>query len=81
MRYNSEAPYELMESDAIPRDNLDRLKNFARFWELLINRRLFDMRDAPVFDRFLALSDSLFERFGRNWGIPKHELLQAAARG
>jgi hypothetical protein len=30
-------------------------------------------REFP-FDRFMALSDSLLARFGRNWGIAKEEL-------
>jgi hypothetical protein len=77
MRYNPAPPYELMESAAIPARDLDRLKNFARFWELIINRGLWSPSQTLVFDLFLALSDSLFARFGRNWGIPKNELLEA----
>jgi radical SAM superfamily enzyme YgiQ (UPF0313 family) len=74
MKFNSLPPYEVIETSDIPASGLDRIKNFARFWELIVNRGLLDIGPSPVFDRFLALSDSLFARFGRNWGIAKDEL-------
>ena len=77
MRYNPSPPYELVESAAIPAHEMDRIKNFARFWELIVNRGLADIGAAPVFDRFMALSDSLLARFGRNWGLAKNDLLEA----
>jgi radical SAM superfamily enzyme YgiQ (UPF0313 family) len=84
MRYSPEPPYEALETSALGRADLDRLKNFARFWELIVNRGAFPDRGPalfppgePVFDRFLALSDSLLSRFGRNWGISRDELREA----
>jgi len=81
MCYNLSPPYEVMETAAMPTGDIDRLKNFARFWELIVNRGLIDIRqycgDSSVFDRFMALSDYLFTRFGRNWGIDKKELREA----
>jgi hypothetical protein len=74
-------PYELIESAAIPESDLNRIKNFARFWELIVNRRLLDIGPAPVFDRFMLLSDSLLAHFGRNWGIAKDELAGAYSLG
>jgi len=76
MRYSPSPPYELMESASLPAGELGRIKNFARFWELVVNRGLIDIGTAPVFDRFMALSDSLLARFGRNWGIPKNDLVE-----
>jgi len=82
MYYNPLPPYEVIETAAMPAAALDRLKNFARFWELIVNRGLIDIRqfcgDSPVFDRFMALSDLLLARFGRNWGIDRQELYEAA---
>ena len=77
MCYNPEPPYEVMETSVISRCDLDRLKHYARFWELLVNRRLITMGGSMVFDRFMALSDSLYAHFGRSWGIPKNELIEA----
>ena len=75
MRFNPLPPYELIKTSDIPAYSLDRIKNFARFWELIVNRGLLDIGPSPVFDRFLMLSDSLLARFGRNWGIAKDDLL------
>jgi radical SAM superfamily enzyme YgiQ (UPF0313 family) len=81
MRFKAEPPYEILESAAIPEQDLDRIKNFARFWELIVNRRIFEDNmdelfppQTPVFAPFMALSDRLLERFGRNWGIDRREL-------
>jgi hypothetical protein len=87
MRYNPSPPYEVLETAALPAHDLDRIKNFARFWELVVNRNLVNWRQfwptarpsarPAAFWQFMALSDSLLERFGRNWGIDKTELRQA----
>jgi radical SAM superfamily enzyme YgiQ (UPF0313 family) len=81
LRWSPEPPYEVLETAALPAAELDRIKNFARFWELIVNRgafrdlgpRLFP-KGKPVFRSFLELSDRLLVRFGRNWGIDRREL-------
>jgi hypothetical protein len=75
-------PYEALSTAALPRADLDRIKNFARFWELLVNRRPFPELPIappgkPVFGRFMDLSGRLLARFGRNWGIDRRELRAA----
>ena len=87
MVYAPDPPYEVQETAALPRPDLDRIRNFARFWELIVNRGAFDdMLPAllppgkPAFRRFLALSDRLLERFGRNWGIDQRELREQLNR-
>jgi len=78
MRYNPLPPYEVLETSAMSASEIARIKNFARFWELIVNRGLINyMGSKPVFTHFLNLSDSLFARFDRNWGIDRNELLQA----
>ena len=77
MRYNPLPPYEIEETSAMSAGNIQRIKNFARFWELIVNRGLINHKTKITFDDFLALSDSLFARFGRNWGIDKKALLEA----
>ena len=42
MRYNPSPPYEALETAALSTRDLDRIKNFARFWELMVNRGLVD---------------------------------------
>ncbi|MDR1654651.1 MAG: B12-binding domain-containing radical SAM protein, partial [Treponema sp.] len=41
MRFRAEAPYEAVSTAALPEIELDAIKNFARFWELIINRKPF----------------------------------------
>ncbi|MDR2482347.1 MAG: B12-binding domain-containing radical SAM protein [Treponema sp.] len=84
MRYDPAPPYEVQETAALPAPELARIKNAARFWELIMNRGNFSAITAalfpvgqPVFRRFMALADSLLARFGRNWGIDRKDL-QAA---
>jgi hypothetical protein len=82
MHYNSAPPYEIIETAAISSHDLDRIKNFARFWQLIVDRglwspsQLLGIGPAPAFDNFLALSDSLLAHFGRNWGIDKNEIVE-----
>jgi len=77
MVFNLVAPYEILENSSICASNMDRIKNFARFWELIINRGLWKFHgSSPVFDQFINLSDLLFIHFGRNWGIDKFTLFE-----
>ena len=81
MRYSVLPPYEIEETSAISAFDLKRIKNFARFWELIVNRNLVPQanffKTNSIFDDFLKLSDFLFDRFGKNWGISRDELLKA----
>jgi radical SAM superfamily enzyme YgiQ (UPF0313 family) len=84
MVYAPDPPYEVQETAALSRQDLDRLKNFARFWELIVHRGAFEdlvpsllPEGEPVFHRFLALSDRLLAHFGRNWGIDRQDLRAA----
>jgi radical SAM superfamily enzyme YgiQ (UPF0313 family) len=81
MKYSNTPPYEVIETGALSAAELGRIKNFARFWELIVNRAPFPDLIAillpagnPIFDRFMDLSDKLLEHFGRNWGINREEL-------
>jgi len=75
MHYNSLPPYEIEETSSISAKELFRIKNFARFWEIIINRGLIKVScKGPVFKKFMAFSDELLAYFGRNWGINKSDL-------
>jgi radical SAM superfamily enzyme YgiQ (UPF0313 family) len=84
MSYSAEPPYEVISTSTLSREELDRLKNFARFWELIVNRGHFPSYvdrffppDQLVFDSFMKLADILRARFGRDWGIARNELREA----
>jgi radical SAM superfamily enzyme YgiQ (UPF0313 family) len=86
MRYSTEPPYEVIETGSLPAAELERIKNFARFWELIVNRNPFpDLilklfpPGKPVFNQFMELSEKLLEHFGRNWGIEQKEIRSCLA--
>ena len=81
MLYAAEPPYEVIATGALHKPELDRIKNFARFWELIVNRNPFPEilpvllpSGEPAFEKFMMLSDELLEKLGRNWGIDREEL-------
>ena len=78
MRYNPLPPYEVEETLNISAVDLGRIKNFARFWELIVNRGLLTMTKKPIFEKFMTLSDNLFAYFGKNWGIDREKLKNKA---
>ncbi|MDR2759935.1 MAG: radical SAM protein, partial [Spirochaetaceae bacterium] len=41
MVYAPDPPYEVLSTAALPGPDLDRIKNLARFWELIVNRGAF----------------------------------------
>ena len=84
VQYNKNPPYEVIETDCLPVQDMEKIKNFARFWETIVNRGAFPLQlpllvppGMAVFKRFMELSQKLFERFGKNFGIPKQELENA----
>ncbi len=84
MRYSPDPPYEVIASAAMDEAGLGALKNFARFWELVVNRGHFDdlvprllPEGGTAFGRFLGIANALVGRFGRNWGIDRKELRAA----
>jgi radical SAM superfamily enzyme YgiQ (UPF0313 family) len=84
MQYSSAPPYDVIQTNTISKEEMDRMKNFARFWELIVNRGHFDdlgekifPENKPIFHQFMNLSDWLLEKFGKNWGIDRKHLRDA----
>jgi hypothetical protein len=77
----SEAPpYEVLQTNALPFGELQRLQRFARYWDLVANSgnwpatvRLL-LGGASAFGSFLAFSDWLFATAQATHGIAKHRL-------
>ena len=76
MHFAQSPPYEIIENNEICAADMKRIKNFARFWEILVNRGMIVLQNKPIFDSFMKISDELYAYFGKNWGIDKHELLE-----
>jgi radical SAM superfamily enzyme YgiQ (UPF0313 family) len=76
MVYNPDPPYEILQTALIDFATMQRLRRFARYWDLVGNSGNFVettpliwSRTASPFDGFMRWSDWLFERVGRQHGI------------
>jgi hypothetical protein len=82
LRFDSQPPYAVCETDRLDAATLQRLVHFSRYWDLVGNSGRF-ARTRPLllgdrpFARFLDWSDWLFERLGRAHGIPIETLYEA----
>lgn len=82
MIYSPRAPYEVLQTGAISFDEMQAMKRFARFWNTLSNSGHYRdtlrvlMGESP-FGSFYALSEALWQRFGRSWGIASRRLVVA----
>ena len=87
MVYSPTAPYEVLQTKQIDFATMQRLRRFARYWDLVANSGNF-VQTTPLlwaggrspFWSFLSLSERLFERIGRNHGIALHHLAQFLLR-
>ncbi|MGD7035570.1 B12-binding domain-containing radical SAM protein [Methylotuvimicrobium buryatense] len=74
MRYNPEPPYNILSTRDIGFNDMQRINRFARYWDMIGNSGRFAetlpliLADAP-FERFLQLSDALYELSGSTWKI------------
>lgn len=82
VRWNPEPPYELVANKLLDEATVEKLKRFARYWELLANRGRFEQTlpllwsgagDSP-FSKVWKLCEELFPRFGKTHSIPLFEL-------
>ena len=81
MRYNPDAPYNVLQTDCISFGDMQRLSRFARFWELVGNSGRFRRSMEPLlagapFSRFMAFSDWLFARTGKTHEIALERLFE-----
>ena len=81
MVYNEQPPYEILQTRLIDAGSLQRLRRFAKYWDLIGNSGNFVTstpliwRDtASPFKEFLRLSDWLREKLQRQHAIPLIEL-------
>jgi radical SAM superfamily enzyme YgiQ (UPF0313 family) len=74
--YNPHPPYELLQNRLLDFATMQRLRRFARYWDLVGNsgnfietRQLLWQRDNSPFHSFFKWSDWLFARIGRTESI------------
>ena len=82
MVYNRQPPYDILKNNLIDFATMQRLKRFAKYFDLVCNRGHFIsfvpllIGAAPPFERLLALSDWLYLRTGRTHAIALNRLAE-----
>jgi len=83
MVYDSEAPYEVLATSDVSFSELQRMKRFARYWDLVANSGRFRRtmqslcHDQPnPFEAFMNFSDWLYAASGQRHGIALTKLVQ-----
>jgi hypothetical protein len=80
--YGAEPPYEVLSTSCLDFATLQRLRRFARYFDLVRNSGNFVhgakllWREGSAFARFLAFSDWLFAQTGTQHGIALHRLAE-----
>ncbi len=86
MIYSPHAPYEILQTRDIDFAAMQKMRRFARYWDLIANSGNF-IESTPLiwsgqngnespFARFMQLSDWLYTTAGRKHGIALRELLE-----
>lgn len=79
LRFNPLPPYNVLSTRDVDFASMQRINRLARFWDLIANSGKFShslpliLGEAP-FERFLLLSERLFEAEGRSWKIAMRRL-------
>jgi radical SAM superfamily enzyme YgiQ (UPF0313 family) len=81
MRYSIAPPYEVVSTDALDAAAVERLRRFARYWDLVGNSGRFHLSlplivGDDAFARFSALAEYLYRRSGRTYGLAAERLYQ-----
>ena len=83
MVYDSNPPYEVLRTKDFEFSDLQRIKRFARYWDLVGNSGNFVDSVALIwaatqkpFDSFMAFSDWLYKRAGQRHGIALTRLVE-----
>ena len=75
MVYSSKPPYDILQNNCIDFTMMQKMKRFARFWDLVYNsgnfKRTVDFlwKDGLVFEGFFAFSEWIYEQTESTWQI------------
>ena len=79
LRYNPNPPYNILSTRDIDFVTMQRVNRFARYWDVIANSGRFTntlpliLGDLP-FQRFMQVSDSLYQTSGSTWKIALRRL-------
>ena len=82
MVYSPHPPFEILQTGAMPFEQVQQMRRFSRYWDMVVNSGHFGQANALLlgetpFDRFFAFSTWLFTAVGqRTHGIARHDLTQ-----
>ncbi|PHS26599.1 MAG: B12-binding domain-containing radical SAM protein [Methylophaga sp.] len=81
LRYNPEAPYNILTTRDITFNEMQRVNRFARYWDMIGNSGRFShtlplILTDDAFERFMQLSDQLHLRAGSSWKIALKRLFE-----
>jgi radical SAM superfamily enzyme YgiQ (UPF0313 family) len=78
MVYSPDPPYEILQTKLIDFFTMQRLRRFARYWDLVVNSGNFPgiAPAFPTFDGFLRFSDWLYERTRQTHEIARSRLAE-----
>lgn len=74
LKFNPQAPYNILSTSKISFNDMQRVNRFARFWDMIGNSGRFSatlpliLSDQP-FQRFLVLSEQFYQLAGSSWKI------------
>ncbi|MDW8262358.1 MAG: DUF4080 domain-containing protein [Phycisphaerales bacterium] len=82
MVYSPNAPYEVLQTRLIPFDQMQRMRRFSRYWDLIANSGNFVATlpllwgDGSPFQWFLRFSDWLYQTTGQTHAIALNSLAE-----
>ncbi len=74
LRYNPQAPYNILSTRDIDFATMQRVNRFARYWDMIANSGRFKntlkiILNGLAFDSFMQLSDDIYQTVGSTWKI------------
>ena len=75
MKYSSKPPYDILQNNLISYEMMQKMKRFARFWDLIYNSGNFKksatylFSDGKVYDGFFAFSQWIYSQTLSTWQI------------
>ena len=81
LQYNPIAPYNILSTRDIDFATMQRINRFARYWDMIGNSGRFHytlplILGNDAFNRFLQLSDHLYDQVGSTWKISLKRLFE-----
>ena len=82
MVYSPNPPYEILQTSQIDFFTMQRLRRFARYWDLIANSGNFPEVQSPLgnFQQFLKFSDWLYAETRQTHGIARSRLAELLTR-